>query len=113
MRTSVKTLAAFAAATLVVSSAVAFKPLVEIVKVSPSHNGKVPLSNKLKAEKSVKDAEIGKPIDMSCTVADDIDIEVCSWRRQDGPELFVVGADIVDASKNKIEGISVNQSNSR
>jgi len=109
----VKTLAAFAAATLVVSSAVAFKPLVEIVKVSPSHNGKVPLSNKLKAEKSVKDAEIGKPIDMSCTVADDIDIEVCSWRRQDGPQLFVVGADIVDASKNKIEGISVNQSNSR
>jgi len=112
MRTFIAVIATFVAFS--VSSTAALKPFVDIVKVINNEAvSDSQLSHKLKAEKSVKDAVLDAPIDLSCTVGDHAEIELCSWRREEGPHLYVQGSDVRDFHKNKIEGIAVNQTNPR
>jgi len=97
-----------------VSLTASLKPIVDIVKViSNDAQSDVQQSNKIKAEKSAINAVLDAPFSLSCSVQDPVDIEVCSWRRDDGPPLFVQGSEILDARRNKIEGFFVNQSNPR
>ena len=112
MRTSVAVLATIVA--FAVSSTTAFRPFIDIVKViSNEALSEAQLSDKLKADKSIKDAVLDASISLSCTVGDHAEIELCSWRREDGLHLYVQGSDVIDSRKNKIEGISVNQTNPR
>ena len=71
------------------------------------------LSHKLKAEKSLKDALLDAPLSLSCTIGDHAEIDLCSWRQEDGPPLHVKGSHVIDSQNNTIEGISVNQTNPR
>ena len=112
MRSSGALLATFIAVTA--SSIAAFKPFVDIVKViSNEAESDVKLSHKLKAVKSSKDAVLDAPLDLSCTVGDHAEIEQCSWRRDDGPHLYVRGGGVVDGHQNVVEGLTVNQTNPR
>jgi len=112
MRSSGAVLATFIAVSA--SSTAAFKPVVDIVKViSNEAESDSKLSHKLKAVKSSKDAVIDAPLDLSCTVGDHAEIEQCSWRRDDGPHLYVRGGGVVDGHQNVVEGLTVNQSNPR
>ena len=113
MRSSGAVLATFIAVSA--SSTAAFKPIVDIVKVQSNNeaDSDSKLSPKLKAVKSSKDAVIDAPLDLSCTVGDHAEIEQCSWRRDDGPHLYVRGGGVVDGHQNVVEGLTVNQTNPR
>eukprot|EP00092_Neocalanus_flemingeri_P026889 GFUD01029145.1.p1 GENE.GFUD01029145.1~~GFUD01029145.1.p1 ORF type:complete len:1053 (+),score=224.11 GFUD01029145.1:199-3357(+) len=113
MRITMRTPALVTFVAFVISSSSSLKPVVDIVKViSDESLSDSQRSQKLKAEKS-QDTVIGAPFSLSCTLGDEAEIELCSWRLQDGPQLYVKGSDVLDARRNKIEGISVNQTNPR
>eukprot|EP00091_Calanus_sinicus_P004378 TRINITY_DN14650_c0_g1_i1.p1 TRINITY_DN14650_c0_g1~~TRINITY_DN14650_c0_g1_i1.p1 ORF type:complete len:149 (-),score=46.56 TRINITY_DN14650_c0_g1_i1:54-455(-) len=112
MRTSVAVLATIAA--FAIPSTAAFKPFIDIVQVISNEDlSEAQLSDKLKAEKSVKDAVLDDPISLSCTVGDHAEIELCSWRREDGPHLYVQGSDVIDTTEKQIEASLYNTNNPR
>ena len=92
----------------------ALKPVEDIFAVMHDLDlAEVQQSHKLKAGKSAGPAVLHSPFSLYCTVGEKTELELCSWRRGDGPLMFVQDSNIVDVQSNKIEGISVNQTNSR
>jgi len=92
----------------------ALKPVEDIFALMHDEDlAEVQQSHKLKAGKSAGPAVLHSPFSLSCTVGEQTELELCSWRREDGPLMFVQDSNIVDVQSNKIEGISVNQTNSR
>ena len=87
-------------------------PMVEIVFEQPESSSAKIVSNKLSVSKT-KLAKDGEPFTMSCSVPDHADIELCTWRRDGLSPMFLQESGLYDYKRNKIDGVSVVQSNKK
>ena len=82
-------------------------PIVDIV-YEKGVTETAPVSSKLIVNKTEK-AEMGSPFMMSCSVPDqdNIDIELCTWRRNGLSEMFVQESGLYGYMRSKVQGITV------
>jgi len=85
-----------------------FMEIIEVISNEATTNSF--LSNKLTANKSSAPV-IGSPYDLSCSVADHVDIESCYWIHKDGAPMKMKDGYLADPYGNQVQGISVNSSN--
>ena len=71
-----------------------------------------PVSNKLTVSKTEK-ATPGGPFQLSCSVPDHVDIEMCTWRREGVSPMFLQQSGVFDYRRNKIQGLSVLKSDKK
>ena len=89
----------------IVSSA-RLNPVVDIVVSEADLAALGRVSHKLLVKKTEK-AVLGKPFDLSCSLQTSGELELCSWTREGGAEMFVQEGKLLDHKRREIEGISV------
>ena len=87
-------------------------PMVDIVFEQPEASSANIVSNKLSVAKT-EVAKDGEAFTISCSVPDHADIELCTWNREGLSPLFLQESGLYDYKRNKIEGVSVVQSNKK
>ena len=102
--------AAILLATFVTSARL--NPVIDIV-VSPADLASLGrVSHKLLVKKTDK-AVLGKPFDLSCSLQTSGDMELCTWTRNGGAEMFVQDGKLLDHKRREIEGISVDSQDAK
>ena len=89
----------------IVSSA-RLNPVVDIVVSEADLAALGRVSHKLLVKKTEK-AVLGKPFDLSCSLQTSGELELCTWTREGGGEMFVQEGKLLDHKRREIEGISV------
>ena len=89
----------------IVSSA-RLNPVVDIVVSEADLAALGRVSHKLLVKKTEK-AVLGKPFDLSCSLQTSGELELCTWTREGGAEMFVQEGKLLDHKRREIEGISV------
>ena len=87
-------------------------PLVNIVVSQDDLDALNRESHKLLVKKTEK-AVLGEPFDLSCSLKNAGDVELCSWSRDGGAEMFVQDGKLLDYRRRQIEGITVGDNGSR
>ena len=87
-------------------------PLVNIVVSQEDLDALNKESHKLVTKKTEK-AALGEPFELSCSLRNIGDIELCSWSRDGGAEMFVQNGELLDHRRRQIEGITANSADSR
>ena len=98
-------LAAVVLLSTIVSSA-RLNPVVDIVVSEADLAALGRVSHKLLVKKTEK-AVLGKPFDLSCSLQTSGELELCTWTREGGAEMFVQEGKLLDHQRREIEGISV------
>ena len=81
-------------------------PVVDIVVSEADLAALGRVSHKLLVKKTEK-AVLGKPFDLSCSLQTSGELELCTWTREGGAEMFVQEGKLLDHKRREIEGISV------
>ena len=87
-------------------------PLVNIVVSQDDLDALNKESHKLVTKKTEK-AVLGEPFELSCSLKNIGDIELCSWSRDGGAEMFVQDGKLLDHRRRQVEGITVEREDSR
>ena len=96
--------AIFLLATIV--SSVRLNPVIDIVVSQADLDSPGRESHKLLVKKTEK-AVLGEPFELSCSLQTSGEVELCTWTREGGAEMFLQEGKLLDHKRRKIEGISV------
>ena len=98
--------AIFLLATIV--SSVRLNPVIDIVVSQSQADLDSPgrESHKLLVKKTEK-AVLGEPFELSCSLETSGELELCTWSRNGGAEMFLLEGKLLDHERREIEGISV------
>ena len=94
----------FLLATIV--SSVRLNPVVDIVVSQADLDSLGRESHKLLVKKTEK-AVLGEPFELSCSLETSGEVELCTWSREGGAEMFLQEGKLLDHKRREIEGISV------
>ena len=102
--------AVFLLATIV--SSARLNPVVDIVVSQADLDSLGRVSHKLLVKKTEK-AVLGEPFELSCSLETGGELELCTWTRNGGSEMFVQEGKLLDHQRREIEGISVDSKDTK
>ena len=88
------------------------EPVVSIVVSKADLADLNQVSHKLVVEKTEK-AVLGEPFQLSCSLPSTEEILLCSWSKDAGPEMFLQEGKLMDHRRREIEGISVDNKDTK
>ena len=102
--------AIFLLATIV--SSARLNPVVDIVVSQADLDSLGRVSHKLLVKKTEK-VVLGEPFELSCSLQTSGELELCTWTRNGGSEMFVQEGKLLDHQRREIEGISVDSKDTK
>ena len=93
-------------------SSVRLNPVVDIVVSQADLDSLGRESHKLLVKKTEK-AVLGEPFELSCSLQTSGEVELCTWTRDGGAEMFLQEGKLLDHKRREIEGISVDSKDTK